>query len=185
MECPTCKLENPASAQRCDCGHLFYEVEGQTRRCPYCAETIQAAAIKCRFCNERLNVPPIEESATPLGRQHQILLWNRKNPLRLVFLIAMLLALLSMSRFYYGGGIGFRIMAKDSPAFHDTFVNLDEIFGMPRIAVAAQHPAVKRQLEGMGIVRTDDEAHEDTRRKVQQEIEKSMEEARKRLDYEH
>src|ERR1051325_7398115 len=28
-----------------------------TRPCPYCGETIQSAAILCRFCKQRLDVP--------------------------------------------------------------------------------------------------------------------------------
>jgi uncharacterized membrane protein YdbT with pleckstrin-like domain len=30
-------------------------VDMQTKQCPFCAETIQAAAVKCRFCGEFLN----------------------------------------------------------------------------------------------------------------------------------
>lgn len=29
-----------------------------TKRCPYCSETIQAAAILCKFCKQRLGAPP-------------------------------------------------------------------------------------------------------------------------------
>ena len=42
-------------------------VEPKTKRCPFCAEIIQARAIKCRFCNEFLTKPhqksqPVDEN---------------------------------------------------------------------------------------------------------------------------
>lgn len=36
----------------------------QTKQCPFCAETIQAAAIKCRFCNEFLNTDRAKAAQT-------------------------------------------------------------------------------------------------------------------------
>ena len=35
--------------------NLMTVVDLQTKPCPFCAETIQAAAVKCRFCGEFLN----------------------------------------------------------------------------------------------------------------------------------
>lgn len=31
-----------------------------TKQCPFCAETIQAAAVVCRFCNRDLNAPVVD-----------------------------------------------------------------------------------------------------------------------------
>ena len=35
--------------------YLMAVIDMQTKPCPFCAETIQAAAVKCRFCGEYLN----------------------------------------------------------------------------------------------------------------------------------
>jgi len=43
----------------------------QTKQCPFCAETIQARAIKCRFCGEYLNSDKAKALQTNTGQDSQ------------------------------------------------------------------------------------------------------------------
>lgn len=42
---------------------------GNTKKCPICAEEIAAAAIKCRFCNERIDGGVVPGRAPPPGAE--------------------------------------------------------------------------------------------------------------------
>ncbi len=108
---------------------------------------------------------------------------NRSTNIRLLIIVGIGVFLLcGFGRIYTGGGIGFKVMGKQSFSFKDTFVNLDDLMGMPRIAVAAQHPSVKRQLEDMGIIESDEEVERKIRKKIEAETEAITERFRRQLN---
>jgi len=101
----------------------------------------------------------------------------------IILLLILITIIIGYIRIYYGGGIVIRIVAKDSFSFKDTIVNLDDIFGMPRIAVAINHPAVKRQLEKMKIIKTDKQIEENIKQELELETMKEYEKLRKQFGF--
>ena len=77
-------------------------------------------------------------------------------------------------RIYTGGDIGLKIVTKRSFSFTDTFANLDDILGKPRFVVASEHPAVKRQLEEMGILETDEQVQKRVEADMQVKMDATM-----------
>jgi hypothetical protein len=114
-----------------------------------------------------------------MDRTTKILLILSILPILIIFI-----ALAGSYRVYYGAGVGTRVVEKDSFSFKDTIVNLDDLLGQPRIVVATGHPAVKRQLEQMGIIETDRQVQNRVRREISEEamrIQNQMIEDAKRI----
>lgn len=84
----------------------------------------------------------------------------------LIFAAIVVFIMSGFFRLYYNDRIGFKIKAKHSFSFEDTIIDLDDLIGKPRILIASEHPEVKRQLEEMGVLETD----EQLQNRMEQEI---------------
>ncbi|NCC61023.1 MAG: hypothetical protein EOM12_08780 [Verrucomicrobiae bacterium] len=89
-----------------------------------------------------------------LGGDHQLL---KRTAIALVCFILFL----GFFRIYYGGGVGIQLAMKGGFSFKDTIVNMDNIFGMPRLIISMQHPSVMKQIQEKGWVKTDEQLIED------------------------
>ncbi len=61
-------LEVPRADARYQANSTPHDGVGATRLCPYCAERIQAAAVKCRFCQSALS----SVSDEPATKEHLV-----------------------------------------------------------------------------------------------------------------
>ncbi len=148
------------------------------KTCPHCNAINPDSAAVCD-CGKLFDSSAQVRYPQPAG----IVIQAKHIAVAAVGLVA-IAVIFSIVRVYHGDTIGVTVVAKPSPSFTDTLVNLDDILAMPRIAVAAQHPSVKRQLEEMGIIKTDKQVQEETRQKVQAEMEaatRKAEEEQRRL----
>ena len=140
-----------------NCEECGKEISDKASACPHCGVPIQ---------NE---VKPEEISKNSSNNKWAIA----------IFLAMVILIAFGMLRIYTGGGIGLKVTTKASFSFTDTFINMDDdVFGKPRMLFANEHPAVKKQLEEMGILETDEQVQDrvEAEMKVKQdEIMRDME----------
>lgn len=69
MKCPGCGVDRKSIDTSCGiCGHIGASIaqidSQQTKKCPYCSESILAEAKKCKHCGEMLD-SSLRKSAPP------------------------------------------------------------------------------------------------------------------------
>jgi hypothetical protein len=142
-------------------------IKPERTKCPKCETSNKENALFCSQCGNKL-----QDARAYSKREPENSRWRS-----LILLVILVVIAVGFLRVYYGGGIGMRIVAKHSFSFKDTIVNLDNVLGQPRIIVAAKHPAVKRQLEEMGIIETDEQIQKRVREEIEVESKRIMREA--------
>lgn len=143
----------------------------ELKRCPQCGEEILAIAIKCKHCQ---SVLPEEQKS----------IWKRKLPIGWIAGItgALVLGAFAFVHVIYGGSVGFDIAKKDFPGFKDTFINVNEICGMPWIAATSEHPVAVRVLQREGYIESEFERAERINREAQENIKRFQEQAAEELE---
>lgn len=98
-----------------------------TRKCPFCAETIKADALLCRFCGSKLEPITIEEEPEPEEDNS----WKgiAKQGGRLVLSIAMFIACITLATFVVFGVLGSSGTTENSGENSNVSVEYDNPFG--------------------------------------------------------
>ena len=81
-------------------------------------------------------------------------------------LVALALVFMGFFHVVSGGDISTRYLAKRSFGFSETFVNVDEITGMPWIAARAKYPLACKLLQDEGILESEDSRKDRLRRET-------------------
>ena len=134
------------------------------KKCPYCAEDIQAAAIKCRYCASDLpeakssrNLPPAapdpaSEQARATTGWHALMdrldvalkrPLGRRSLILLGLVAAAIVAVIGKIHVVYGGDVGITTCEKADWGLGDTFVDLDNYTGRPLLSLIDKADVVR------------------------------------------
>lgn len=148
--------------------------------CKECKKEISDKATSCPHCGIALETPEKEyESELMKAYEDQKVEKKESNKWTKIIILAVFIFIAyGTLRVYTGGGLGFKITTKDSFSFTDTFVNLDDVLGKPNFVFSSEHPAVKKQLQKMGVIETDEQMQE----RIEADIKAKQEEMMKDIE---
>ncbi len=169
-----------------------------TKRCPYCAEEILLAAIKCKHCQS--DVPASEASEASEEAEHApppigspdgnavlsslaeqprpaSVLQRPVSPWVVVAFLAVLVVLFFGNFHVVSGKSGTTIVRRESFGYSEAFINVDAITSMPWMAAKARYPLGCRVLQREGIIESDEAFRARVERETRERMEKAMREA--------
>ena len=156
--------------------------------CKECKREISDKAMSCPYCGIALEIPKQEyESELMKAFEEQKLEMqvskdqNSNKWMKVVIVAVSLFIAYGTVRVYTGGSIGFKITTKNSFSFTDTFINLDDILGKPNFVFSSEHPAVKKQLQEMGVIETDEQMRKRIEADLETQQAKAMEDYQQQM----
>ena len=97
---------------------------------------------------------------------------TRTKPWSLLVTVPLLFAVIAGNvHVITGGGVGFRVVMRDSLSFSEFFVNVDSITSMPWIAAKSRFPIGCRILQREGLIESDAEFEVRRQKETQKRIE--------------
>lgn len=134
------------------------------KTCPHCAEKdLQPEAKICKHCGKSLDLNPV----------------RYENRIVFGILFLMIFIAIGFVHIITGSKLPYpHLCAKNSFGYAETFINLDEITGMPMFAAKSKFPLSIKVLQDNGYLESD----EAFQQRIRMQIEKDMEAATKKAE---
>lgn len=111
---------------------------------------------------------------------------NKKKNLIALAVFGLFAIVFGMARFHVitGGSLDFpRVVMKDSIGFKETFINVDEITGMPWVSAMSRYPIGVRVLQRENIIESNEERKQRHKEEFDKEMKDLQNEMQKQFEY--